>query len=309
MVQPFPKDMLDSMRDCILAIFWPKDDILDFFRSNGCTPDVLKVAVQKKSELSRAKLIDQVFLTLNLRPDGAIGQYRAMLKTLIEWNSFDPYYFRTLHKLEEEEARRCINHLKQLQEIRDARIVSEREKIAKRQQVAVKQAKGQQIKDLRDAFLSLYQERSALSHQQRGYAFEGLLGKLAAFAGLMVTDSFKILGEQIDGAIKFDGEHYVIEAKWQDRLTASNALYHFAHKVEGKMYGRGLFISINGFEPTAIQALVLGKSIRTILVDGGDLTMVLEERISFVELLDAKVKSAQTKGWIYVDSLTGDAKY
>lgn len=32
----FPKDILDCMKGCILSIFWPKKDIVDFLRSIGC---------------------------------------------------------------------------------------------------------------------------------------------------------------------------------------------------------------------------------------------------------------------------------
>ena len=70
-------------------------------------------------------------------------------------------------------------------------------------------------------------------------------------------------------SIKCDGEHYIIEAKWHDKWSASDSLYQFAAKVEGKMYGRGVFISVNGFSPDSVQALTTGKALRTILVDGG----------------------------------------
>lgn len=93
---------------------------------------------------------------------------------------------------------------------------------------------------------------------------------LAVLEGLTTTESFSfnIVGEQIDGAVKHDGEHYIIEAKWQEKPVASNALYQFAYKVEGKMYGRGIFISINGFSTDSVEALKKGKSLKSILVDG-----------------------------------------
>ncbi len=37
MVNTFPKDITDCMKGCILSIFWPKKDIVDFFRKAGCT--------------------------------------------------------------------------------------------------------------------------------------------------------------------------------------------------------------------------------------------------------------------------------
>jgi hypothetical protein len=31
-MQPFPKDITDAMRTCILAIFWPTEQIIDFLK-------------------------------------------------------------------------------------------------------------------------------------------------------------------------------------------------------------------------------------------------------------------------------------
>ena len=65
--------------------------------------------------------------------------------------------------------------------------------------------------------------------------FEEFLKKLFINESIEVTEPFKIVGEQIDGSIKYDGEHYIIEAKWHDKWSASDSLYQFAAKVEGKM--------------------------------------------------------------------------
>ena len=132
--------------------------------------------------------------------------------------------------------------------------------------------------------------------------FEEFLKKLFSNEGIEVTEPFKIVGEQIDGSIKYDGEHYIIEAKWHDKWSASDSLYQFAAKVEGKMYGRGVFISVNGFSPDSVQALTTGKALRIILVDGGDLVPITEGMYSLREMLDNKIKAAQTMGRIYVDS-------
>ena len=74
------------------------------------------------------------------------------------------------------------------------------------------------------------------------------------------------------------------------------------------MYGRGLFISVNGFSQNVIQSLVAGKTIRTLFIDGGDLILVLEGHLNFSSMIDKKVKAAQTKGLIYVNPITGQIK-
>lgn len=113
-------------------------------------------------------------------------------------------------------------------------------------------------------------------------------------------DPFNINGEQIDGSFKFEGENYIVEAKWQDPSTSTGELYKFAYKVDGKMHGRGVFISVNGFSNQSIEAVVHGKHIQTILIDGEDLSHVLDDRISLETMLDYKIRAAQTRGEIYV---------
>lgn len=256
-------------------------------------------------ELPRAKIVDMVLANLEKRSDLGIGQFRAMLKQLTEWDYFDPYYFKKLNKLDEDEAKRNIIHLKQLQEIRDHKIKQERQH---QEELAKKRKEIISINELRDIFLNLFcgkdQDGNKINNQRRGYLFEEFLRKLFLNEKMEVTEPFKITGEQIDGAIKYDGEHYIIEAKWHDKWSASADLYSFAAKVEGKMYERGIFISINGFSPDAVQALITGKVLRTILVDGGDLVPVTEGMYTLKEMLDNKIKAAQTMGRIYVDAIS-----
>ena len=290
------------MRDCILSIFWPRKEIISFFKNNNCTSRDLK-DVQNFKELKRVEIVDIVFDKLNSRDDRGLGQFRSMLQSLIEWNNFDSYFFEKLGKLDRNEALRRINHLKQVREIQDAKLKDQQKIFDKKDEENKKSKKT--FDELQRHFTMLFQRKdehgNILSNQNRGYAFESFLRELFLFEKLNVTEPFKITGEQIDGAIKFEGENYIIEAKWTDWLSASDTLYHFAHKVEGKMYGRGIFISINGFSHDSLEALQKGKALKTVLFDGGDLTLVMEKYSTFTDMLDKKVKAAQTKGCIYYD--------
>lgn len=299
----FPSDIKGAMRECILKLLWAKDDIVSFFSNNGCTNSDL-TSLGNYKDFSRAKVVDEMFSHLSNKSDEGLGQFRAMLQALISWSHFDSYYFDKLKKLNRDEAQRAIDHLKQLQEIRDHKIKQQRDEREKKQQeagvakISLEELKGKQI--------SLLQGK--LPAPKRGYELEVILQDLSKLSNLEVTEPFRVNGEQIDGAVKFEGEHYIIEAKWQDRESANEPVYQFAGKVEGKMYGRGLFVSINGFSPNVIQSLVAGKVIRTIFIDGGDIMMVLEGYLTFSQMIDKKVKAAQTKGLIYVDALTGKPK-
>ncbi len=292
------------MRDCILAIFWPKKEIISFFQNNGCTSQDLKdVQNSKEPEIYRSEIVDRVFEKLQNRDDGGLGQFRSMLHSLIDWNNFNPYYFEKLKKLDKNDALRRISHLKELQEIRDEKLKQQQKNIARINEEASKPKKT--LEDLRSQFTLLYQGKDEqgkiISLQKRGYLLESFLRELCLHEKLSVSEPFKINGEQIDGVIKFEGENYIFEAKWQDWLTASDALYQFAYKVEGKMYGRGVFISVNGYSHGSLKSLTDGKALKTVLFDGGDLTLIVDGLSSFTDMIDKKVKAAQTMGLIYVD--------
>jgi hypothetical protein len=301
----FPADVKGCMKECVLSLIWPKQTIVDFFKQHGCTEDDLKpVAKFKELNLSRAAIIDAVFDQLSSRADSGLGQFRAMLQSLVNWSHFDPYYFDTLKKLKRHQAQKSLDHLRQLQEIRDAKVKEERKR--REDAEAARQKPADTLPRLRDRFLELHAGK--MNPQQRGYALEEILLELSKLCGLEITEGFRVNGEQIDGAVKYDGEHYLIEAKWHDQSASNEPLYQFAGKVEGKMYGRGIFVSIQGYSEHVVRSLVSGKAIKTILVDGEDLTLVLERHLTFSDLVDRKVKAAQTRGLIYVQPLTGIAK-
>jgi len=301
----FPADIKGCMKDCILAILWPKQDIFTLFSDHGCTRDDLKVIQDfKDPNFSRSKMVDLMFAHLSAKPDGGLGPFRSMLRSLLSWSRFDPYYFDKLKKLDRPKAEQCLSHLRQLQEIRDAKIKAERERrdAAK----VAQQTPSITLDDLREVFLDLHSGK--INAQRRGYELESILAELSKIASLEVTDPFRINGEQIDGAVKFEGEHYIIEAKWQDKAAANEPVYQFVGKVEGKMYGRGLFVSVHGFSDHVVKSVVQGKALKTIFVDGEDIVLVLEGHLLFDEMLDRKIKAAQTRGQIYIHPISGVPK-
>jgi Restriction endonuclease len=301
----FPNDIKSCMKDCILSILWPRKEIYKFFKDHDCmTSDLRCIDKFDEREFSRFVMVDAMFETLSNRSDNGLGSFRAMLQTLCQWDRFDPYYFEKLKQLDRNTADKNLTHLKQLIEIRDSKIREDRKR--REEQEAKAQIPQHNLPQLRTEFLELH--KGSLNPQARGYALEKILAELARIDSLEVNDPFKVNGEQIDGTIKYDGEHYLLEAKWQDKSSANESVYQFAGKIEGKMYGRGLFISVNGFSEYVIRSIIQGKSIKTIFIDGEDLVLVLEEQISFRNMIDKKVKAAQTKGLIYVNPITGIQK-
>lgn len=306
----FKKDVLDGIKDCILAIFWAKKDIISFFKNNGCTKNDLR-EVKTYNNLNRYEIIESLFSKLQNRNDNGLGQFTSILDSLCSWNYFNPFYFEELKKLDKNKAEKAISQLRRLRNKRNYKL--EQLKKKKVEKTKKSNTKHITVTKLKAIMMQLYQGRSPegkiINNQQRGYHFESFITELIKAHGLYITEPFKITGEQIDGALKYDGEHYLLEMKWHDNQSSSEALYKFAHKIEGKMYGRGIFISVNGFTCESVAALETGKALKTILVDGQDLICVLERIYTFTELLEEKIKNAQTKGKIYINIATNKDKF
>ncbi|MCF6258578.1 MAG: hypothetical protein L3J98_00205 [Gammaproteobacteria bacterium] len=192
----FPSDIKGSMKSCILKIFWPKDDIVSFFSDNGCTKKDMAILGNHK-ELSRSNIISTMFDHLSSKHDEGLGQFRSMLQSLQNWDHFDSYYFDQLKKLKMEDALTAIGHLKQLQEIRDYKIKSDRAKREQKEKDV--QSPKKTLEELKKSFLSLF--NNSISNADRGYKLEKLLLELCRLSSLEITEPFRVNGEQIDGSV------------------------------------------------------------------------------------------------------------
>ena len=135
---------------------------------------------------------------------------------------------------------------------------------------------------------------------RRGYILQDLLKELFGLFDLDPKASFSIFAEQIDGSFTFDNIDYILEARWREKPADRFDLDAFSMKVSRKLDNTlGLFVSINGFQKTAIETFSQNRSV-IILMDGMDLIAVLEERIDLKTLLLRKRRHAAQTGKIYI---------
>jgi hypothetical protein len=156
----------------------------------------------------------------------------------------------------------------------------------------------------RDSFTHADQMGEAASadeKRKRGRDFERILYGMLAEADLAPRIRYRPVGEEIDGSFFHRGKVMLLEAKWtQDPLPASS-IYQFRGKIEGKLIGTiGVFISMSGFSANAVDALVAGKVINTILFDGDDMRTVAAGQIDFPSALDQKLRAAAESGTPYL---------
>ncbi len=198
---------------------------------------------------------------------------------------------------------RAIDELRRLAQQENLLVSPEDLARAERRQAAVTAAaesasKREQLAALNDRFQALH---SHPDRQRRGYDLEKLLAALFRWAELDYHGSYKTETDQIDGAVTLDSFTYLIEVRWREDAAVATDLAVFADKVERRIDAtRGMFISMAGFRPTAVDRYRQAKENRLVLLDGGDLAWILEGRFDLTEALRAKVQAASIQGDPYV---------
>lgn len=151
---------------------------------------------------------------------------------------------------------------------------------------------------LKARFLGLLSEGNA---QSRGYLFETFLNELFSFEGLAPKASFKIVGEQIDGSFAWRGRTYLVEAKWVKDPIAGAEFGAFAYKLEGKTADtRGLYISVNGYSPQAIQGLEGKGALKFVCIDGAHIVRALSVGQTLAGILEIVWRHADETGAAYL---------
>lgn len=152
----------------------------------------------------------------------------------------------------------------------------------------------QEREKLRTQFLALLGEPNA---QARGYAFEQFLNELFRLNGLAPREPFRVVGEQLDGSFEWQGQVFLLEARWRQAAADAPDLYVLRAKVEGKSdWTRGLFLSVNGFSTLASETFSKGKRANLITMDGQDLILILEGHWVIQEAIRAKLRHAGETG-------------
>jgi hypothetical protein len=198
-------------------------------------------------------------------------------------------------------ARESVKALKSLVEdhfgmVEEQKISEERRKLAYEKMLR-NQGVREKLAEIEKDYYSLVSNGNP---QQRGFTLERIIKELFTLFDLDPKASFRLAGEQIDGAFTFDNIDYLFEAKWQREPVGLQDLDAFNGKLSRKLENTlGLFLSINGFSEDAVKAHSTGRRLM-ILMDGSDLMAVIEGRIDLIQLLLRKRRHASQTGNIYL---------
>lgn len=287
-----------SLKEALTNLYWYKADLRSFLTSTLTSPALLS---RLNWEDYKRNIVGNLIDYLESRQD----EYQSdLLKLITEVGRVDD--FSHLERLEGGKekaaaARASVIALRKLGEAHEA-VFEEQKKLEERRKKAHEEllrttAVREKLEELTKEF---YQLLGATEPQQRGYRLEKIIRELFELFDLDPRASFKIVGEQIDGAFTFENTDYLFEGKWQQEPVGAADLDVLAGKLARKLDNTlGLFVSVNGFSEDGIKAHSSGRRMM-LLMDGSDLMAVLEGRIDLIQLLLRKRREASQTGNIYL---------
>lgn len=289
---------LQAVKEALTHVYWFKSELRSFLSHTLSDPSILgRLNWEDYKRNIVATLVD--FLGKNEEV-----YQRDIIRLMDEVARVSDFsHLRKLDDGEEKEknAKNAVAALKK-QLAGNQQIREEEKKADKKREEAHKRllqvnAVQKKLKEINSEFIVLLTEENT---QKRGYRLEKVLKELFELFDLDPKASFRIAGEQIDGAFTFEGTDYLLEAKWQKAPVDAKELDSLAGKLSRKLENTlGLFLSINGYSEDAVKAHSSGRRL-LILMDGSDLMAVIEGRIDLVQLLLRKRRKAAETGNIYL---------
>jgi len=215
---------------------------------------------------------------------------RAIVKLASEWTSF--------HLADDEYAARAtVLKAREVMGILEATEASEQlqSESAKRQEVArLAEERSKMFRKESDLLLIMFDEMAQLDYdpQRRGFLLQDLLTRAFSLCEVPVQKSFQRNegAEQIDGALRLEGWHYLVECRWRRRLADIRELDGLLGQVgrSGKQT-MGLFLSINGWSENVLRLLKQNPEKSLVLMDGYDLRTSLARQLDLRAFIIAKV--------------------
>lgn len=287
-----------ALKEALGKLYWYKSDLRSFL--SHCIRDsaILGTIAWNNYKVQIASdLIDRLLE----EGDRGLPVLTRLCQEVCEVKSF-----QHLERLEggEEKSKRAKEACEQLRGLFETHEGAEREEdsMRERQQresdrLARSGAVRQKLGAIRDCYMSFVVSED---RQARGYELEKIMYDIFELFDLDPKASFRVTGEQIDGAFSLEGTDYLFEGKWQKARSGAADLDTFAAKVQRKLDNTlGVFLSINGCSEDGLTAHQRSRA-SVLVMDGAHLMAVLEERIDFTSLLIRLRRHAAQTGDIYL---------
>lgn len=138
-----------------------------------------------------------------------------------------------------------------------------------------------------------YKALQLLPVAEKGTAYGTFLNRLFDTEGLLTSSAFTVKETIINGSFELEGQIYILAAKWGIEKSDEDALLIFNAKVESRStWARGIFISEAGFTKDGLALFAQGKRTSIIGMDGKDLQLVVDGKLSLKDAIKRKARRA-----------------
>lgn len=270
----------------------------------GVPKEVYGPLLHKRDEttgriLSKREIAPLILDALEVR--GECDQaVRSIIEIAASWNRYELAQDEYAARATVQKARELLGNI----EIMEAREAKQRELARKEELARLEHEDEERLKKHSELLLMMFDSLEMSENpQERGYQLQDLLNLTFDLHHISIVRPFTRNegAEQIDGAFKMEGWHYIVECRWRKKLADIRELDGLKGQVDrsGKQT-MGLFLSINGWSENVPPLLQQNPEKSIILMDGYDLRGVLSRSADLREFLLAKIAHLNLKGYPYL---------
>jgi len=281
-----------ALKEALIYIYWKKSDLRLFIRQTIKNTAILETIDWNQYKRS---IIEELISRMTNRQDIYMEDLISLVVAVADMDNFEHLKEWQDGEQKIQKAKASVAALRELAqgfiEIQNEKDKTEESRIKYQEIIKANKTLASTLDELKETFYSI---SMITNHQERGYKFESFLNQMFLLFDLDPKCSYKINGEQIDGAFTFNNQDYLIEAKWVSDVISPSTIYSFEGKINTKLKTTlGLFISINGFSK---ECLSINRTSSLILMDSVDIMCILENRIDLPTLLYRKKQRASQTG-------------
>lgn len=306
-VYHYPPDLFQLLVQTIPRLCPSKRDVMLFFRGAGVDSGILQdlwdQVESNPDSIHKYDIARTVLQRLNERGESTLRERREILKRVTEFEDFSSCWANDRLK-----AKGLVAEVRDLVNVKDSftRMKLEREKESRHRareyesKMAEMRARKTALMEVRQDLYSLFSHKGPVEKRKRGLQLEKILNRLFEIYGVLVRESFCLREpvhgktiQQIDGAIEFDGEIYLVEMKWLDQPAAPLDVTQHLSRLYHRGSARGLFVSASSYSVAAIAACKAALAQKVVvLCTLEELVKLIEREGDFGEFLREKVRAA-----------------
>ena len=147
-------------------------------------------------------------------------------------------------------------------------------------------------------FVDKFEEISKLKPSPRGKALQKLLAEVISFAECPTQEGVRHSHEEIDIAVEYNKNFYLVECKWQKKKTDAPTVRELFGKISNRAEVKGILASISEFtnKNGAVDQVIDYSNQKYILLFGKeDIYQIINKPESFKSLIDEKYKKLMWK--------------